>query len=165
MNIREKLRGIVRLHGSPEAIARGVLIGLFVTFSPTVGFHILLCVILASLCGASRAAALIPLILSSPVTIVPLYAFTYYLGQFLWHGPSPGEVRASLGVAVQRLGQHNLFDLREQFEEFLQLGADIWVPMLIGGLILSTASAAVCYPLTLTAARRYRKAAAGNAPG
>ncbi len=58
--IRRALRSIVTLHGSPEAIALGTAIGVFIAFTPTIGFQMLLGAFVATLVGASRPAAMIP---------------------------------------------------------------------------------------------------------
>jgi hypothetical protein len=150
------LRSIVSLHGSPEAIALGAAIGVFIAFTPTVGFQMLLGALLATLVKANRPAAMIPSVLTNPVTIPPVFALCYRLGSFLWPGPSVGEVYDRLTAAVRNLTQVGWHELHLQFLEFVRIGADIYGTMFLGGVIIGLVAAAIAYPATLWTVRHYR---------
>ena len=62
------LRSVVRLRGSPRAIAGGLAIGVFVAFMPTRGFQMLFAAFLATLFGANRPAAVLPVWITNPAT-------------------------------------------------------------------------------------------------
>jgi len=148
---RRALRSIVTLHGSSEAIALGTAIGVFVAFTPTVGFQMLIGALLATLVGANRPAAMIPAWITNPFTIAPIFTATYWLGKFFWPGPSVGEVYHRLGVAVQSLARLSFYEFYKQVIEFIRLGTEVFVPMFIGGVIVGGICGAIAYPLTLRA--------------
>jgi len=161
--VRAFLRWLLLLRGSPRAIAGGVAVGMLVAFSPTIGFQTLIALGLATLLGLNRPAAIVPTWLTNPVTIPPVYAFTYYLGSFVWEGPKLETVTRALRVAGHELAALDFLSLRDQLDVFLRLGIDVFVPMWIGGLLVGGLAAALSYPITLRAVvtlRRRRAAAA-----
>ena len=147
---------LVRLRGSPQEIARGVAIGMIVAFTPTVGFQIVLTVGLATLFGANRPVAVLPTGLTNPLTIPPVYGFTYWVGSAFWPGPAPGRVSATLDGAASRFDSLDFLAVREQLGVFLELGVDVFLPLWIGGLLVGGVAAAVSYPLTLRTVTRLR---------
>jgi uncharacterized protein (DUF2062 family) len=161
---RDRLEWLVRLRGSPRAIAGGVAIGLVVAFSPTIGFQTLLALGIATLLNASRPAAIVPVWVTNPVTIPPIYAFTYYVGSFFWPGAGAQAVTRAIADAAAELNALGFLALRAQLDVFLGLGADVLVPMTIGGLVVGSAAAAVAYPFTLYAVTALRARRAGPAP-
>ncbi len=152
---RRALRSIVTLHGSPEAIALGTAIGVFVAFTPTVGFQMMLGALLATLVGANRPAAMVPAWITNPLTIPPVYTLTYFIGRLFVGGPSVKEVYGRLLELVKSLGELSWLAFYEQLRLLLATGVKVFVPMLIGGCILGAVCAAVSYPLMLRAVRAY----------
>ncbi len=156
------LNWLIRLRGSPRAIAGGVAVGTFVAFTPTIGFQTVLALALATLLNANRPISIIPTWISNPVTAAPIYAFTYYVGSFFWPGPETATVAHALREASRELKTLDFLALRRQLGVFIDLGVDIFVPMLIGGLLVGGMAAAIAYPLALRAvvalrARRSRR--------
>lgn len=140
---------LVRLRGSPHAIARGVALGILVAFTPTIGVQTLLALGLATLLNANRPAAAAPVWLTNPVTIPPVYAFTYYLGSFFWPGPDRSDVARLMRDAAHELQSLDFLALGARLQLFIDLGIDVFVPLMIGGLLTGGLIAAVAYPLTL----------------
>jgi uncharacterized protein (DUF2062 family) len=106
---------------------------MIVAFTPTPGFQILLALALATLFTANRPVAIVPTLLTNPVTTAPVYAFTYYVGSYLW----------------PQLASLDFLALRAQLNVFLALGVDVFVAMWIGGLVVGSIAAAITYPITL----------------
>lgn len=154
---RKALRSIVSLHGSPRDIALGAAIGVFVAFTPTIGFQMLIAALLATLVRANRPAAVIPPWITNPLTIPPIFALTYWVGTFFRPGPSAGVVYHQLGAVVRSLGKLSVYAFWKQLTEFLKVGADVFVPMMVGGVIVGSICAGVTYPLMLRAVNRYRR--------
>ncbi len=154
--IRRFTLWLVRLRGSPQAIALGAAIGVFVAFTPTIGFQGLIALGLATLLNANRPIAVIPTWITNPITIPPIYAFTYYLGSFFWKGPSTERVAEALVDAVKELGSLDALAFQQQLTVFLDMGFDVFVSMWIGGLIVGGVVAGATYPLTLNAVQRMR---------
>jgi uncharacterized protein (DUF2062 family) len=155
--LRRFLNWLIRLRGSPQAIARGAAIGLVVSFTPTIGFQTLIVLGVATLLNANRPVSIVPTWLTNPVTIPPVYAFTYYLGSFFWPGPEPATVTHAMHAAAKDLESLDFLAIRAQLGVFLDLGLDVFIPMWIGGLIVGAAAAAIAYPLTLRTVVRLRE--------
>lgn len=153
---RKAIRTIGRMRGSPEAIALGTSIGVFVAFTPTIGFQMLIGLFLATILKASRPAAMLPAWISNPVTIPPIFAFTYWIGSFFWSQPGAVGARERLAEAVTQFGEHRLYELHLHFKVLLKLGYDMFVPMLIGGIITGVVCGALAYPVALWCVKEYR---------
>lgn len=148
-------RYIVHQRASPEAIARGVAIGLLITFTPTVGIQILLAIVLATIFNANRLSAILPVWLTNVFTVPPTYAFTYWVGSFFF--PREGHTFASVREKLSRLIlRHDFYRIDRHFMEFFDVCRDLFLPMMVGGLIVGAAAAAIGYPLTLRWVRHHR---------
>ncbi len=152
---RAVVRYLVHQRASPEAIARGMAIGLIITFTPTVGIQIALAIVFATLFNANRISAILPVWLTNVFTVPPTYAFTYWVGShaFPRKGYTFVSVRNQLSKLILR---HDFYRLDLHFRDFYELCKDIFVPMMVGGLVVGTVAAAVGYPLTLRWVRRHR---------
>jgi uncharacterized protein (DUF2062 family) len=153
------LRWLVRLRGSPEAIGLGVAIGTFVAFTPTIGLQLVLSATLATLFSASRPAAMLMTVITSPPTIPPIYAFTYWLGSFFWSGPPVSDVTAALGDAVERLTSYGWSELGAQLTVFASIGVDVFVPLWIGGVLVGIVTGGASYLPTVRFVRFSRRRA------
>jgi uncharacterized protein (DUF2062 family) len=122
---------------------------MIVAFTPTPGFQILLALALATLFTAKRPVAIVPTLLTNPVTTAPVYAFTYYVGSYLWPGPEVATVARALRDAAAQLTSLDFLALRAQLDVFLALGVDVFVAMWIGGLVVGSIAAAITYPIAL----------------
>ena len=162
--VRRFLTWLLRLRGSPRAIARGAAIGMLVAFTPTPGLQIILALGLATVSNANRPIAIVPTWLTNPITTAPVYAFTYYVGSFVWPGPEVSAVAHALQEAALQLASLDFLALRAQLDVFLALGFDVFMGMWIGGLIVGSLAAAITYLITLRTvetlhARRSRRRA------
>lgn len=155
--LRQVWHSIISLHGSPHDIALGTAIGLIVAFSPTMGIQMVLAAVVATIFRASRAAAIVPVWITNPVTAVPVYGFCYWLGAFFWEGPPVAEVLQTLRKVTSGFTEYRFYHIVEVFKEFLMLGVEIVIPMAIGGLIVGLLSALLAYPVVLRAVIRYRE--------
>ncbi len=77
---------ILRLSATPYAIAAGCAIGAFVSFTPFIGFHIVISIALAWLIRGNFIAAAIGTSLGNPLTFPLIWASTYQLGHTILHG-------------------------------------------------------------------------------
>ncbi len=74
---------VLHADDTPHRIALGVAIGVFIAWTPTIGFQMALVVALAWLLNANRVVG-IPLVwISNPVTLVPIYLPNYYVGRWI----------------------------------------------------------------------------------
>ena len=134
---------LLRLSGSPYAVAAGFASGAAVSFTPLVGFHMLLGVVVARLIGANMVAALFGTIVGNPWTFPFIWLWTYKLG--IWLGVDPagaadpgGRLNDLIPAIVDAL---LAFDLK-------YLAAEVWpiaAPMLAGGAVTGVVVWAVTY--------------------
>lgn len=80
------LKRVLRLSGTPYAIAAGCAAGVFVSFTPFIGFHVLLTVAFAWVIGGNVLAGLLASAVGNPLTFPFIWAGTYEIGQFLLYG-------------------------------------------------------------------------------
>jgi uncharacterized protein (DUF2062 family) len=72
-------------------LALGAAIGVFVAFTPTVGFQMVITVFLAWLLKANKAVGLPIVWISNPATMVPIYYSCYYVGRSMLGWEPVGE--------------------------------------------------------------------------
>nr|WP_277347477.1 DUF2062 domain-containing protein [Wenzhouxiangella sp. XN79A] len=77
------------LNADEYALARGVSLGLFVGFTPTVGVQSVIMMFGSLLFRANFPAALVASLVSNPLTVAPLYFAFHRTGQWLLAGSSP----------------------------------------------------------------------------
>ncbi|MFO8154934.1 MAG: DUF2062 domain-containing protein [Pseudomonadota bacterium] len=87
--LRATLQYMGSLKGGPEAIARGVAIGLFIGLTPTVGFQTVLMLIACALFVGNFPAAFALSFVSNPLTMAPLYWLFHVLGETVFAALPP----------------------------------------------------------------------------
>jgi uncharacterized protein (DUF2062 family)/GNAT superfamily N-acetyltransferase len=144
------------LRTSPEAVAMGTAIGVFIAFTPTLGFHMVLALLLASFLKANRSAAVLSVWVVNPFTLVPAFLLAYYVGRAVLFLPPSGE---DLEKVLRLLGSEADKpppELLEFFKAFAALGFSAILALTVGGTLLGLAGAALVYPLILWIGRGYR---------
>jgi uncharacterized protein (DUF2062 family) len=117
-NFREFIDRVKNLEGDPHFVAMGLAIGVFISITPTIPFHTVLAVSLAIIFRGSKAAAALGVWFSNPITAPIFYWGSYKLGMYL-------------------LGNRVPFDVKyESILELLDLGMDVTIAMIAGGIIL-----------------------------
>lgn len=122
----------IRLRGSPDEIAKGVALGIFIGMTPTFGFQMAIAVFFAFLLKENKLAAALGVWITNPVTAPIIYGLEYEAGRLL------------LGLPRMRLPELTLESLRG-------LGGEVLLPLCVGSLIFGVAGAALAYALTLRA--------------
>jgi uncharacterized protein (DUF2062 family) len=145
------LERLVSLDDSPQRIAFGFAVGVFLAFTPLLGLHTLLGLLLAFAFGLNRVAVLVGLFINNPWTLFPIYGLATYVGG-LFVGFPPSSHVPSLGFGA-------LFQARFWVEIAGQWA--FWKSLLLGSAILSCAAAAFSYILTLLIVRRMKSAGKG----
>lgn len=123
----------VRLQGDPQAIARGVAIGIFVGITPTIPFHTISVLLAAIILRGSKIAALLSsLLVSNPLTIVPQYYLAWKIGNLI----TPGDLSWS-----RIKGELSIIMSDASFSEILssigKLGMETIIGMVLGGCLLA----------------------------
>lgn len=130
---------LLRLRGRPEAVAKGLALGVFVGLLPIVPFHTVTALVLALALRGNKAAALMGTLVSNPLNMVPQYMLTYYLGRQALPLPIPPFNPAQLDLRV-----------------ILNSGWELGAVLMTGGLILALPSALTVYALCLWMLHKYR---------
>lgn len=144
------LRPILKAQGSPESIARGGAMGMWIALTPTVGIQMLLVAVLAVPLRCNVPVAIAMVWISNPLTVVPLYFGFYWLGALMLGRDSAGyehvaESLVSCFAMVQDVG------LLQALEK---LGDEILWPMTVGSLVAASATALPTYHALLWLGRR-----------
>lgn len=149
LRLRPLLRWIAKLRSSPKAIAGGLAIGMFIAFTPTVGVQLILAVLAATLFNVNRPAAIIPVWITNPLTVAPIYSFNYWLGSRICGGPPLSEV-SKLFIDIGRtMARLEFWDVKEQFLTILHMSKDILIPLLVGSIVVGVLTGFVVYIFSL----------------
>ncbi|HYS78203.1 MAG TPA: DUF2062 domain-containing protein [Candidatus Dormibacteraeota bacterium] len=140
--IGEWLRVVLHTDDTPPRAALAFAIGVFIAWTPALGFHALLALAIAFLFGLNRVAVLAGTFVNNPWTIVPIYSVSAYLGSLL----------TGAEVSPPRLEGKSWSDL---FDFFAQCRPWI-VPLTMGTLVMGALSALVSFPVVLFGIRWYR---------
>ena len=123
--------------------------GTFIAFTPTVGVQLILAFMIATFFNMNRPAAMIPVWITNPVTVAPIYTFNYWLGSKIFGGPPLSEVSElfiDIGRTMSRL---EFWNIKEQFLAVLQMGKDIFIPLLFGSMAIGLLTGVFIYFLSL----------------
>ena len=149
IRLRPVLRWIIKLRSSPRAIAGGLGVGTFIAFTPTVGIQIPLAIIAATLCNVNRTSAIIPVWITNPVTVAPIYTFCYWLGTKFWSGPPLSEVSGLFIDISHTMTRLEFWNIKEQFFAGLQMGKEILIPLMIGSIAIGLVLGVLVYVFSL----------------
>jgi uncharacterized protein len=123
---------LVRIDDSPEKIARGVALGVFLGVFPTFGLGLILAVVLASRMHANKAAALLGSVIMNPFT-APLF----------W------ALSAAVGAAAFGVDREAILEVARDFESnWAHLFGWLGLAYVVGNVIVSVACTAVAFFLT-----------------
>jgi uncharacterized protein (DUF2062 family) len=160
--VRHRLR---RLPDSPERIARGIMAGVFTTFTPFYGLHFLVAGLLAWMMRGNVLAALLGTFFGNPLTYVPIGVIALQTGHFLLGTrPPASHAHMALGdkfVAAGRDLWDNLIALftgvPPHWDGLLLFYDEVFFPYLIGGLIPGVLAAVASYYISLPLIGAYQK--------
>jgi uncharacterized protein len=154
--IRGWLEQLLHTHDTPRRTAAAFALGIFLGFSPFLGLHAILGLILAFMLGLNRVAVLLGVYANLPWILVPYYTFATIAGAAL------------LGVDLQL---NALRDVMRQVAsaswgnlgEALGLLAPYLWAYTLGSTILSLVMAAISYQLALVTIVAHRRRQAAKA--
>lgn len=158
--VRHRIR---RLPDTPEKIGRGVWVGVFASFTPLFGLHIVIAVLLAKVLRGNMMAALIGTFFGNPLTLVPIGLAAIHTGYFLLGSrPEAGLIMAldeSFTAAGRDLWRNlaAVFGPGETDWTGLALFRDeVFLPYLLGGTITGAITATACYAFTVPLVRGHQ---------
>jgi len=150
-HLKDLLKKLLHIEDTPERTALAFSIGIFLGFSPFLGFHTLTGLAIAFLFKLNRVAILLGVWSNTPWWLVPYYAVATWLGMWV--------IRFRIDWAtlkeIFRLGKDQGF-----------ISSDFWIRVssqrgfllsfMIGSLILAALLSLVAYPLSLKWIKYYR---------
>ncbi len=152
-----------RLPDRPERIARGIFVGILVSFSPLFGVHFFLAAGMAWVLRGNVVAALLGTFFGNPLTFPLIALSSINLGHWmLGNGHTPAQVEgigATFAGAFGDLG-HNILALFTAgtphwsgLERFFE---GLFLPYLVGGLVVGTVCGLAGYGLALPLISAYQ---------
>ncbi len=155
--LRRLGHALVHTGDSAERTALAYALGVFIGFSPLLGLHTLLAILLAVLFRLNRLAVLAGVYTHLPWFLAPYYGGVTVAGAWLLGQTVPPD----LGVRIDTL--MGLPSWGAQVEGLLTLLRPFFWSYAIGSSLGCTLLAALSYPLALTFIRR-RKASKQDSP-
>ncbi|MFQ5653774.1 MAG: DUF2062 domain-containing protein [Planctomycetota bacterium] len=154
---RRFIRRILLINDTPEAIALGTAIGIFIAMTPTVGIQMFLMVIAGTLVRANRLAGIIMVYISNPFTLVPIYWLDYLVGSTVLGEQAVTRERFE-EIFRTALDQMKGLDFWIALRTWVQaLSGELALPMMVGGMLLGLLIAIPFYPLTLRGVRLHQR--------
>lgn len=144
--LRKAIASLLRVPDTPERTAFAFSFGVFLGFSPFLGFHTLLGVAVAFLFRLNKIAVMVGVWSNVPWLAVPFYAFAAWVGVRVMGLPE--------GMIPPRVGLFELF--QAEFWIWLSSQWQLLIPAFFGSLILCTILSGLSYPAALYVIRRYR---------
>lgn len=139
------LRGALLLQDTPHRIAMGCACGIFVSPLPTLG-QTFIGMILAKLLRGNVIASLPWSWITNPFTTLPIFYACYRVGMWV----TPGEWKL---VSFSRVGEivdnFNRLSMADGFATGYSVVVDIFVPMLVGSILVGGVGAVMGYFLIL----------------
>jgi len=144
-------RRLMRLNASPHTVALGFAIGVFMSFSPFLGLHLVLSGLFAWLLRANIAASMLGNFLGNPVTYPPMWMAVYGVGDYLLGSPQV------VGEAASRvMGISFSWDIFLSWEVFLNFAQEIFLPFLVGSIPVGILAGLVFYIPVKQGVSRYQ---------
>jgi uncharacterized protein (DUF2062 family) len=136
------LKRILRLSGTPYAIAMGAAVGAGVAFTPFIGFHFLITFLIAWPLRGNLIAGALATNVGNPISFPFIWTGTYQLGHLIlgW------ENRGAPGRLEQDL-------LHKSWDQLLPL----ILPMTVGAIPLGLAAGGIVYLIVYKAVSAYRE--------
>jgi uncharacterized protein (DUF2062 family) len=143
------VHSVLHADDPPDRIARGVAVGVFITFTPTIGFQMVLSLFFAWLLRANKLVGLPIVWISNPATMIPIFYLCYLLGRTILQQESVGiEFWAELAHPPATW----LESVRFYWQHFMKIFTPLWV----GSLAISSVLAYASYYLSYYAICGYR---------
>ena len=130
---------VLRLPGSPHAIALGVAAGVAVAFTPFFGFHTVIAIGVAFLLGGNLVAAALGSAVANPLTVGFILASTYKVGHMILGGP---RFRADVPANLASRSLHAVWPALKQ--------------MIVGAVPLGLVAGIIAYVIVVLATNAFQ---------
>ena len=127
MKIKHYYTALIHSHATPEEVAGGVALGVFISMTPALGLHMILAAGFAALFKKNTIAAALGTWVVNPLTLFPIYYFTHRLGQVIMREPQDKIFRP------------------DSIKDFFHLGGELMAPLWLGGVVVGLVAAILSY--------------------
>jgi len=149
--MKDLIKKLLHIEDTPERTALAYSIGIFLGFSPFLGFHTLTGLAVAFLFNLSRLAILIGVWSNTPWWIVPYYTIATWVGMWI------------TGFQIDKVSLKEMFQLgmdqgfmNSDFWSRVASQGGLFLSFMIGSLILATLLSLIAYPISLKWIKFYR---------
>jgi uncharacterized protein (DUF2062 family) len=140
--IKDRLHALLKLDDPPHKLALAFALGVFIAFSPILGFHLLVALVLGWMFGLNRLVLVTASFINNPWTVVPLYGFCIWFGMKI-----TGSGASNPQIAWNELNFANSWQILKPY---------LW-SYIAGTLIVGGIAAFLSYFLFYGVVVRYRK--------
>jgi hypothetical protein len=144
---------VLSLDDTPHRIALGVAVGMFVAWTPTIPFQMVLTVAISALLRANKFVGLPFVWVTNPLTLIPIYGPNYLLGCWLLPGGNRWSAFVDSMIDATNFSQGFWVTLQSWWTATLGFLLPLWVGSLIIGSFVGLAS----YLLTYWGVIRFRR--------
>ena len=138
----------VREKGTPEYIARGWGIGMFIGFAIPFGLQLMISIPLSFLLKGSKLGAALGTLATNHFTIFVIYPFQCWLGsRLIGKALSLEEITGKLEMVFKN----------QDYETLFSLGKTLLISFFLGGFLLAAISTPICYCLVKYLVIQYRR--------
>ena len=160
---------VTRLPGTPEEIARGIAVGVFVAVSPFYGLHFVLAALLALFLRANILASLLGTFFGNPLTYIPIGVASLSVGNVMLGVRSENNLQAGFGVMFTQAIQELWYNFKSLFTSSIgdwtylaEFWNTIFFPWLVGGVPLGLGAGIMIYYLSVPTIRAYKNRRKGR---
>lgn len=166
MYVKHRLR---RLPDTPRKVSRGIMVGVFTTFTPLYGLHFFLAAGLALAVRGNVMAALLGTFFGNPLTYVPIAVVSLNLGHFMLGTDIRGEVDENIFGKFFGAGEDLLSNSWNAIVgnpvDWMATAIfwnDVFWPWAVGGLIPGIFTGIAAYTISLPLIEAYQKRRRGR---
>ncbi|CTQ31954.1 DUF2062 domain-containing protein [Jannaschia rubra] len=159
--VKHRLR---RLPDTPRKISRGILAGVFTTFTPFYGLHFFVAAGLAFVLRGNVMAALLGTFFGNPLTYVPIAVVSLNLGHWMLGTEMRGAVDENIFGKFLRAGKdlfwnswNSLSGAPVDWTATAIFWNDVFLPWLVGGIFPGIVTGMAAYTLCLPLIEAYQK--------
>lgn len=149
--MKNQIKKLLHIEDTPERTAFAFSVGIFLGFSPFLGFHTLAGLLIAFLFNLNRVAVLLGVWINGPWWIIPYYTLGTWLGMWL--------LRFRIDwTTIQEIFQSAVGKsfMSSHFWNRISSQWGLFVSFTLGSLILAFLLSLVAYPLALGLIQFYR---------
>ena len=149
--LKDLIKQLLHIEDTPERTALAYALGIFLGFSPFLGFHTIVGIAVAFLFRLNRVAVLLGVWTNLPWSIIPYYTVATWVGmKVIGFQLDPGVL-----AEIFRLGLNEGF-IQSGFWNRLASQSGLLLAFGIGSLLLGTILSFIAYPLSLRWIKFYR---------